>query len=76
MNYADNDTVYIPTYQLSLVSKYISQNGITPVIHKLGGNRWIQTKKRAKKQIEMIAKDLVKLYAERIIRKGIAFDTD
>jgi transcription-repair coupling factor (superfamily II helicase) len=76
LNYADNDTVYIPTYQLSLVSKYISQNGITPVIHKLGGNRWIQTKKRAKKQIEMIAKDLVKLYAERKIRKGIAFDTD
>ncbi len=76
LNYADNDTVYIPTYQLSLVSKYISQNGITPVIHKLGGNRWLQTKKRAKKQIEMIAKDLVKLYAERKIRKGIAFDTD
>jgi len=76
LNYSDNDSVYVPTYQLSLVSKYISQEGPAPVIHKLGGKRWQQTRSRARKQIELIAEDLVKLYAERKVKRGIAFDPD
>ncbi len=76
LNYAGNDSVYVPTYQLSLVSKYVSQEGIAPAIHKLGGKRWDQAKSRAKKQLEIIAEDLVKLYAERKVKKGVAFDKD
>ena len=76
LKYAHNDAVYVPTFQLSLVSKFVSEEGIAPTIHKLGGKRWEQTKSRAKKQIELIAQDLVKLYAERKLRKGIAFDRD
>jgi transcription-repair coupling factor (superfamily II helicase) len=76
LNYAGNDSVYIPTYQLSMVSKYISQEGIAPSIHKLGGKRWEQSKSKARKQLELIAEDLVKLYAERKVKKGIAFDRD
>jgi len=76
LNYLGNDSVYIPTYQLSLVSKYVSQEGIAPTIHKLGGKRWEQSKSRAKKQVELIAEDLIKLYAERKVKKGIAFDPD
>ncbi|MDN5353545.1 MAG: hypothetical protein PWQ09_301 [Candidatus Cloacimonadota bacterium] len=76
LKYAEKDRVYIPTYQLNLVSKFVSEEGIVPTIHKLGSKRWEQTKKRAKKQIELVAKDLVNLYAERKIKKGIAMDPD
>jgi len=76
LKYAHNDAVYVPTFQLSLVSKFVSEEGIAPSIHKLGGKRWEQTKSRAKRQIELIAQDLVKLYAERKLRQGIAFDQD
>ncbi len=76
LRYAGNDAVYVPTYQLALVSKYISEEGITPTIHKLGGKRWENAKKRAQKQIELVAKDLVKLYAERKVRRGIRFEND
>ncbi|MFC1887465.1 transcription-repair coupling factor [Candidatus Cloacimonadota bacterium] len=76
LNYAGNDSVYVPTYQLSLVSKFISQEGIAPTVHKLGGKRWEQVKSRAKKQLELVAEDLIKLYAERKVKKGIAFDPD
>ncbi len=76
LKYAQNDAVYVPTFQLTLVSKFVSEEGIAPTIHKLGGKRWEQTKSRARRQIELIAKDLVKLYAERKLRKGIAFDPD
>jgi transcription-repair coupling factor (superfamily II helicase) len=76
LNYSGNDSVYVPTYQLSLVSKYVSQEGLAPTIHKLGGKRWEQLRSKAEKQVELIAEDLIKLYAERKIKKGIAFDSD
>ncbi len=74
--YADEAKVYVPVYRLNLVSRYVSEDGIKPELHKLGGKKWDQAKLRAKKQIEMIADDLIKLYAERSVRQGIAFDGD
>ncbi len=74
--YAGGDKVYVPTYQLDLVSKYVSDEGFKPVIHKLGGKKWDQMKSRARKQIELVADDIVKLYAERKSRRGVAFEKD
>ncbi|RLC55827.1 MAG: transcription-repair coupling factor, partial [Candidatus Cloacimonadota bacterium] len=62
--------------QLSMVSKFVSEEGIAPAIHKLGSKKWENAKSRARKQIELVAEDLIKLYAERSLRKGIAFDAD
>ncbi len=76
LKYAENDVVYVPTFQLSLVSKFVSEEGIAPTIHKLGSKKWENTKNRAKRQIELVAEDLIKLYAERHLRRGIAFDAD
>ncbi len=76
IRYADQVKVYVPTYQLQLVTRYISEDGVTPELHKLGGKRWQQSKNKAKRQIELIADDLVNLYAERVVRKGIAHDPD
>jgi len=76
LKYSGNDTIYVPTFQLSLVSKFVSEEGIAPIIHKLGSKKWENTKNRAKKQIELVAKDLIKLYAERKLRKGILFEPD
>ncbi|MDP8221357.1 MAG: transcription-repair coupling factor, partial [Candidatus Stygibacter frigidus] len=76
IGYAENDVVYVPTFQLNRVSKFVGEEGSTPTIHKLGGKMWELAKKRAKKQIEILAEDLIKLYAERQVRKGISFDAD
>ncbi len=76
LRYAGNDVVYVPTFQLSLVSKFVSEEGIAPTIHKLGSKKWENMKSRAQKQIELIAEDLIKLYAERKVKKGIAFEPD
>jgi len=76
LRYAGNDVVYVPTFQLSMVSKFVSEEGITPTIHKLGSKKWDNMKSRAQKQIELVAEDLIKLYAERKVKKGIAFEPD
>jgi len=74
--YAGNDKIYVPIDQLRLVSKYVAQEGIAPVIHKLGSKKWLLTKNKAKKQIELVAKDLLELYAKRRLQRGIKFDKD
>lgn len=76
LRYANDDRVYVPTFQLSLVSKYIAEEGAKPVLNKLGSSKWQNTKHRATQQIELIAADIVKLYAERNSRKGIPHKPD
>lgn len=71
--YQNDDKLYVPVDQLHLVQKYVSSEGVTPKIHKLGGTRWAKTKASVSKQVEDIADDLIDLYAERKARKGHAF---
>jgi len=76
LRYANEDRVYVPTFQLSLVSKYVAEEGASPVLNKLGSTKWQNTKHRATQQIELIASDIVKLYAERSSRVGIPHKPD
>jgi len=76
LEYADEDRVYVPTFQLQLLSKYVAEEGSKPVLSKLGSAKWNNTKKKAQEQIELVAADLVKLYAERSKRTGIPHKPD
>lgn len=76
IRYANDDRVYVPTFQLSLVSKYVAEEGAAPALNKLGSARWQNTKRRATQEIELIAADLVKLYAQRNSRPGLAHKVD
>jgi transcription-repair coupling factor (superfamily II helicase) len=76
IRYAENAKVYVPTFQLRLVTRFVADEGVKPEINKLGSKKWETVKNRAKKQIELIADDLVRLYAERTTRTGIGFEVD
>ncbi len=76
IRYAGADRVFVPTHHLHLLTKFISDEGYAPTLHKLGGKRWEQQKRSAKSQIELVASDLVDLYAARKLRKGISFEPD
>ncbi|MDD3103430.1 MAG: CarD family transcriptional regulator, partial [Candidatus Cloacimonetes bacterium] len=76
LRYAKDDRVYVPTFQLSLVTKYVAEEGSAPVLNRLGSAKWQNTKRRATQQIELIAADLVRLYAERSSRPGLAHAAD
>lgn len=71
--YRNDDKVYVPVDQLHLVQKYVSSEGKTPIIHKLGGTRWAKTKARVTRQVEDIADELLDIYAERESRDGFAY---
>ncbi len=77
ISYRGNDKLYIPTDQMNLVQKYVgTQSEKGPKLSKLGGVEWQKAKIKAKKSVETIAEELVKLYAKRSKVKGFAFEKD
>ncbi len=74
--YADNGVVYVNLNYLSLVKKYSSQDKTPPRLSKLGSNEWKTTKKKVKSKIKDAARELIKLYAQRKAKKGIAYGPD
>ena len=76
LEYKGSDKLYIPVEKIDLISKYSSKEGFIPHINSLNTSEWEKTKLKARKRIESIAKDLLKLYAEREASKGFKFLPD
>lgn len=76
IQYAGGDKLYLPMNQISTLEKYIGPEGTTPVLSKMGGAQWDRVKSKAGKSIRELAERLLKVYAEREITPGIAFDKD
>lgn len=74
--YAGGDKLYVPVDQMDLIQRYIGPTDNPPKLNKLGGSEWAKAKRRAKKAVEELAKDLIKLYAKRQTVKGFAFSPD
>jgi transcription-repair coupling factor (superfamily II helicase) len=71
--FRDDDRLYVPVEDLSLVQKYSYAGAVAPPLDKLGTLGWQKTKERTKKAIEKMAKELLDLYAQRKALKGYAF---
>lgn len=76
IEYRGTDKLFVPVDQMNLISKYIGSRGESPKLSSLGTPTWQKAKARAKKAVDEIADDLVKLYAERSKIKGHAFSKD
>lgn len=76
IQYQDSATISLPIEQIESLSKYVSADGKAPKINKLNDGRFQKTKQKVSKQLEDIADDLLKLYAERSQLKGFAFSPD
>ncbi len=73
VEYAANAKLYIPADRVSIIQKYAGANERNPKLDQLGGHSWDIAKKKAKKSVKRIAKQLVELYALRQHRKGYSF---
>lgn len=74
--YKDSDLLYISIHSLHRISKYIGKDGTVPTLDRLGSNAWKNLKSRTKKRVKDIARELIKLYAQRKAAKGFAFTPD
>ena len=67
--------VYI--HSLYKISKYRrAESGEAPRLSILGSGAWNKLKEKTKKRIKDIARDLIKLYAQRRHERGFAFSAD
>jgi transcription-repair coupling factor (superfamily II helicase) len=71
--YKGNDKLYLPVDRMNMIQKYMGVDGIEPTLDKMGGKSWERVKAKAKRSAEKIAGELLKLYAERKVKKGYAF---
>ncbi len=74
--YQNNDILYVGINSLHKISKYIGKEGTPPRLSKIGGDAWKNLKRKAKRKIKDIAKELIKLYAKRKASKGHEFPQD
>ena len=74
--YKDDDMLYVSIYSLHKISKYSGKEGVPPAMSKLGSQEWENKKKRVRKKVKDIAKDLIALYAKRKAAPGFAFSQD
>ncbi len=78
IQYAGSDKLCMPVEKLDLVSKYIGAHADDGMVKlsKMGGEAWKKATYKAKGAVREMAKDLIKLYAERARKPGFAFDAD
>lgn len=74
--YKDNDVLFIPLEQFRLIRKFVSKEGASPKLNKLGSSEWEKTKKRISQNVEELAQRLVALYSLRSEDIGFAFSKD
>ncbi len=74
VEYAAGDKLYVPTDQLAAVRRY--SGGESPRLSRLGGTDWSEIRSRVRKEVAIVAEDVVKLHRERAAASGHAFDPD
>lgn len=73
LHYQGGDKLLLPVENIELVSRYGSEGG-EAALDKLGGTAWQARKARAKKRIMEMADGLIKIAADREMRKAVVVD--
>ncbi|MDA2978929.1 MAG: transcription-repair coupling factor [Actinomycetota bacterium] len=74
VDYAGEDRLYVPTDQLAAITRY--SGGETPRLSRMGGSDWSQTRGRIRKEVAVIADQVVALHRKRAAAVGFAFSVD
>ena len=67
LEYANNDRLYLPVENIDLLSRYGHDSGL---LDRLGGGAWQAKKARLKDRIREMADKLLRIAAERLLRKS------
>ena len=76
IEYDKGGTLYVLATQLDLIQKYAGSDAKKPKLNRLGGQEWARTRSRVRKAVEVIAKELVELYAIRQNTEGYQYGPD
>lgn len=75
IEYKSKSELYILATNVSSIQKYIGNESLV-TLSDINSDRWKRAKERVKKQTDIIAQDIVALYADRLDRRGFSFSKD
>ena len=73
LEYKNEDKLYVPSDQIDRIQIYKSFQKNEPTLDTLGSNKWIKTRIKVKKSIEILAGELLQIYAARENIKGKSY---
>ena len=74
--YNNGDLLYVSIHSLHRIAKYSSKDGTEPKLSTLGSGAWNRLKSKTKSKVKDIARELIKLYAERKRTPGFQYSPD
>jgi transcription-repair coupling factor (superfamily II helicase) len=78
IEYEGPEILRVPVYRLDLVERWVgeSDDAKPPKLHRIGGKRWKNLKRKTEKVIEEMTVELLELYARRQTSEGFAYSPD
>jgi transcription-repair coupling factor (superfamily II helicase) len=73
LEYLGGDKLYLPIYRLNLISRYAAQEGQVPRLDRMGGVAWEKSVAKVKRELQVMAGELLQLYAQRATLEGHGF---
>ncbi|HAF95418.1 MAG: hypothetical protein A2X34_00935 [Elusimicrobia bacterium GWC2_51_8] len=73
IEYSRGDKLMVPLYEFGRVQKYLSSEGKTPRVSHMDTKTWHEMKNRVKAEVQLLAKDILRLEAERAALKTEGF---
>ncbi|MBC8204276.1 MAG: transcription-repair coupling factor [FCB group bacterium] len=76
IKYRDDVSLYVRLEAFAKVQKYSGREGFIPPVSKIGGADWQRLRKKTKKALLDMARELLKLQAVRTLKEGFAHERD
>jgi transcription-repair coupling factor (superfamily II helicase) len=77
IEYSEGDKLYVSLDQITMLQRYMGLEGKAPRIDSLGEkSAWNRIREKVQKSVEELAKDLIRIYAQRRAVKGYQFPPD
>ncbi|WP_425395323.1 transcription-repair coupling factor [Aeoliella sp.] len=76
IEYDGGTRIYVPSFRIELVQKYVGGKKLRPPLAKIGGKAWVRQKKAAEQAVHDLAAEMIELAAKRDARPGIRFPED
>ncbi|MEQ8897743.1 MAG: transcription-repair coupling factor [Roseovarius sp.] len=73
LEYAESARLYLPVENIELLSRYGHEEGL---LDRLGGGAWQAKKAKLKERIREMADRLIRIAAERVLRKGAVMEPE
>lgn len=73
LEYAGGDRLFVPVSRLDLIQKYSGGKAALAPLDRLGGQGWTRRRRKVRREVEEIARELLELYARRQATRAAPF---